>query len=36
MPRTDPARFEHDRHLTGWLRHVVDALTEIAEPAATS
>ncbi|CAM3648442.1 DUF2017 domain-containing protein [Kibdelosporangium persicum] len=36
MPRTDPARFVHDRNLTDWLRHVVEALTEIAEPAATS
>ncbi|WP_037270023.1 DUF2017 family protein [Kibdelosporangium aridum] len=36
MPKAVPGRFEHDRDLTVWLRRVVDALTEIAEPAATS
>lgn len=36
MPRTDPSRFEQDRELTDWLRRVVDALTEIAEPASAS
>lgn len=36
MPTPDPGRFGHDRDLTRWLRRVVDGLTEISEPAATS
>ena len=36
MPKVDPTRHDHDRHLTEWLKTVVDTLTELTEPAATS
>jgi hypothetical protein len=36
MPKVDPRRRERDRELTAWLQRVVDGLTDIAQPAATS
>jgi hypothetical protein len=36
MPKVDPHRLDRDRDLTGWLQRVVDGLTEIAQPAATT